>query len=221
MRAPMRLAAAAALVASFVSASAQAENQNRTTIQVSTVLASNQGRTFDARLASLKTELRQLRFKSYTLVSQESRVVFGNGGQAGMELPHGRYLHITTREHTPDHLRLHILLNEDNRPVVNTYVKLEMGNVLVIGGPRDEDGTLVITIGSRPWREQDDEGVAATKTPSSHTVSPPAPPSEAGIEAEPLPPREPVPAVAASVKAAPSPSNSMLSGSAASAGQGR
>lgn len=200
MRASLRLAAAAALVASLGSSSAQAENENRTTIQVSTVLASNKDRTFDARLAGLKTELRQLRFKSYTLVRQENRVVFGNGGQAGMDLPHGRYLHITTREHTPDHLRLHILLNEDNRPVVNTYVKLEMGNVLVIGGPRDEDGTLVIAIGSRPFREQDDEG-GASRIPSSHSVPEPSAVPKAELPA--LAPAQPTPAVAASMKAAP------------------
>lgn len=199
MRAPLRVVATAALLASsFVVSPALAENQNRTTIQISTVLASNQGRTFDPRLASLKNELRPLRFKSYSLIGTEKRVVFGNGGQAGMELPHGRYLHITTREHTPDHLRLHILLNEDNRPVVNTYVKLEMGNVLVIGGPRDEDGTLVITIGSRPFCEEDEEG--APKKPIAHGA--PGASSSPG-ELAPMAPLPATPAVSASMPAAP------------------
>src|SRR5690348_14870338 len=149
------LAVAAAVLVGFAASTAYAEN--RTTVQIQTVLASNEGRSFDARLVSLKSELKQLRFKSYNLVSSETRVLHGNGGQSGIELPHGRYLHITTREHTPTHVRLHILLNEDNRPVVNTYVKLELGSVLLLGGPRDEDGTLVITLGSRPWREGDDD----------------------------------------------------------------
>jgi hypothetical protein len=195
MKAPLRLAATAALLASLCAVPASAENQNRTTIQIATVLASNHGRTFDPRLVSLKNELRPLRFKSYSLISTEKRVVFGNGGQAGMELPHGRYLHITTREHTPDHLRLHILLNEDNRPVVNTYVKLELGNPLVIGGPRDEDGTLVITISSRPWCEEDEGG--AVKKPTSHVV--PAP----GSQLAPMAPQLPTPAVSAAMPASP------------------
>jgi len=199
MKRPLRLAAAAAMFASLVSAPAGAENQNRTTVQISTVLASNAGRTFDPRLASLKTELRQLRFKSYSLVSTEQRVLFGNGGQAGMELPHGRYLHITTREHTPDHLRLHILLNEDNHPVVNTYVKLEMGSVVMLGGPRDEDGTLVITIASRPCHDVEEEGGA--KTPGTH----PVPPSSSNLREQmaPLAAPSPAPAVSASVKTTP------------------
>jgi hypothetical protein len=204
MRTPLRLAAGAAFLVSVASTPALAENQNRTTIQISTVLASNAGRTFDPRLASLKTELRQLRFRSYNLVSSETRVLHGNGGQAGMELPHGRYLHITTREHTPDHLRLHILLNEDNRPVVNTYVKLEMGSVVMLGGPRDEEGTLVITIGSRPFREPDEAG--ASKAPSSHAVPEPTP----GLrrELDPLPPAAPAPALSASMPGAAPPPQS-------------
>ncbi len=175
------LAVAAVVLASFVT---QASAENRTTIQIQAVLASNEGRTFDARLASLKSELKQLRFRSYNLVSAETRVLHGNGGQSGLELPGGRYLHVTTREHTPNHVRLHILLNEDNHPVVNTYVKLELGSVVLLGGPRDENGTLVITLGSRPWREGDDE-LPVQKKPASDSAAP-------SRELPPLAPGKPV-----------------------------
>jgi hypothetical protein len=175
------LAVAAVVLVGLAASTASAEN--RTTIQVQTVLASNEGRGFDARLVNVKQELRRLRFKSYNLMSSETRVLHGNGGQSGVELPNGRYLHITTREHTPSHVRLHILLNEDNRPVVNTYVKLEMGSVVLLGGPRDEDGTLVITLGSRPWRDGDDE-LPLQKKPANE----PAPPAK---DLPPLPSKEP------------------------------
>jgi hypothetical protein len=194
MKRRLRLAATAAFLTSLVSTSALAEN--RTTIQIATVLASNDGRVFDSRLASLKNELRQLRFKSYKLVSSETRVLHGNGGQSGMELPHGRYLHITTREHTPDHLRLHILLNEDNRPVVNTYVKLELGSVVLLGGPRDPDGTLVITIGSRPYRDDDGDEDAPRK--SAESIDKPTLSPNAARDLPPIPPPSPAPAVSAS-----------------------
>jgi hypothetical protein len=203
MNRPLRLAAAAASLASVLSTPAFAEN--RTAIQIATVLASNDGRMFDSRLASLRDELRQLRFKSYKLVSSETRVLHGNGGQSGIALPNGRYLHITTREHTPNHLRLHILLNEDNRPVVNTYVKLELGSVVLLGGPRDENGTLVITIGSRPWQGGDDGD-----DESERKATPPKPmpvPEDPNIEPNsrtlpPLPPSPPTPAVSASMPGA-------------------
>lgn len=193
MKRRLRLVATAAFLASLVPTAASAEN--RTTIQIATVLASNDGRMFDSRLSNLKNELRQLRFRSYRLVSSESRVLHGNGGQSGMELPHGRYLHITTREHTPSHLRLHILLNEDNHPVVNTYVKLELGSVVLLGGPRDQDGTLVITIGSRPYREEDDQD--EPKRPMSQSGQPPADMPDTSRELAPRPASPPAPAVSA------------------------
>jgi len=198
MRPGMRLAAtAAAFLTSLATTPALAEN--RTTIQIATVLASNDGRVFDSRLASLKNELRQLRFKSYRLVSSETRVLHGNGGQSGLELPHGRYLHITTREHTPDHLRLHILLNEDNHPVVNTYVKLELGSVVLLGGPRDQDGTLVITIGSRPYKDDDEaEDTPAKKPEPTEKVIP-----NAAQDLSTVPKTAPAPAVQAGVQASP------------------
>jgi hypothetical protein len=195
MNARLRLAAAAAFLASLITSPASAEN--RTTIEIGTVLASNEGRVFDARLSGLKTELRQLRFRSYKLVSSETRVLHGNGGQCGMELPHGRYLHITTREHTPDHLRLHILLNEDNRPVVNTYVKLEMGSVVLLGGPRDQDGTLVITLASRPTQDADEEMEGYPARPVPQSDSAPLSTTGSAVEAAPsipLPPADGVPA---------------------------
>ena len=194
MRSRLRLVATAAFLASLISTTAAAEN--RTTITITAVRASNEGRVFDSRLSSLKTELKQLRFRSYNLVSSETRVLHGNGGQCGIELPNGRYLHITTREHTPDHLRLHILLNEDNRPVVNTYVKLELGSVVLMGGPRDESGTLVITIGSRPWRDEDEDATAHKKPASSQGEDEEAP--EAPRELIPMVPTPPAPAVSAS-----------------------
>lgn len=205
MRSRLRLAATAAFLASLVSTAASAEN--RTTIQITAVRASNEGRVFDPRLTGIRTELKQLRFRSYDLVSTETRVLHGNGGQCGMELPNGRYLHLTTREHAPNHLRLHILLNEDNRPVVNTYVKLELGSVLVVGGPRDENGTLVITIGSRPWRDEDEEA-AASKKPTSQGSGDPAPDSGANApgnarQLPPMAPAPPIPAVSAVLPAAP------------------
>ena len=194
MKHRLRLVAAAAFLASLAPSAAAAENQNRTTIQIATVLASNEGRQFDSRLSSLKSELKQLRFRSYSLVSSETRVLHGNGGQCGIELPNGRYLHITTREHTTDHLRLHILLNEDNRPVVNTYVKLELGSVVLLGGPRDENGTLVITIGSRPWRD-DDEDTPSNRKSSLQAPAPSA--QEPAREMVPMAPAPPAPAVSA------------------------
>ncbi len=149
----LRIAAAAAIAVSLAAGSAAAEP--RTTINISAVMASNSGdrKSFDARLDDIRNELRPLHFKSYRLISTETRTLRGSGDQCGVELPNGRFLNITTREHTRDHLRIHILLNENNRPVINTDVKIEPHSVVLIGGPRDEHGTLIITIGTKALAE--------------------------------------------------------------------
>lgn len=159
MTSGVRFTALAALAAALAASSAAAES--RTSVQVTTVLATNAGRSFDAKLAALdlKSVLRPLRFKSYTMIRNDARTLRGSGEQWGIDLPGGRYLHLTTREHTSDHLRLHILLNENNRPVINTYVKLEPDSVVVLGGPRDTQGTLIISVGAKPVRAE------ATKEP--------------------------------------------------------
>lgn len=149
----VRIVTATAFAVCVAAGSAAAEP--KTTINISAVMASNSGpgRSFDARLNDLRDELKPLRFKNYRLVSSQSRTLRGSGDQCGLELPNGRYLNITTREHTRDHLRIHILLNENNRPVINTDVKIEPASVVLIGGPRDEHGTLIITIGTKALAE--------------------------------------------------------------------
>jgi len=163
MKRRLPIAAMAAFAVTMAAGPVAAEN--RTAVEITAVMASNDGRSFDSRLASLKTELRSLRFKSYQYISSESRVLRGNGEQCGIALPGDRYLHITTREHTPEHVRVHILLNEHNRPVINTYVKLEHDSVVLLGGPRDPQGTLIISIGVKPAEPPTDADGARKRSP--------------------------------------------------------
>ncbi len=121
--------------------------EHTVTVSISTVVASNDRRSFDPRLEHIRSELKPLRFKNYRMLGQESRDLTG-GDQCGIELPGGRYLHITTKENTAEYLRMNILLNEGNRPIINTDVKLDHDSVVVLGGPKDERGTLLITIGT-------------------------------------------------------------------------
>jgi hypothetical protein len=144
----MKRALASTVVCSMLAASTALADED-IVIQISTVLASNSTtqRAFDPRLEPLRPELKRLRFRSYRLVRSEARAV-GLDEDCAMELPGGRYLHITTREHDADSIRLNILLNENNRPILNTDVQLDHDSVVLLGGPHDEDGTLLISIGS-------------------------------------------------------------------------
>jgi hypothetical protein len=134
------------------------------TIRISTVLASNSGRNWDERLEPIRKQLRRLRFKSYHLMGTQTRSV-RSGDECGIELPNDRFLHVTTEEITSRYLRLHILLNENNRPIINTDVKLNPSSVVLLGGPQDSAGTLIISIAAI-----DSEPAAAAKSAPAPTA---------------------------------------------------
>lgn len=136
---------AACLAVSLAAPTAVALAVDIETIRISTVLASNNSHSWDARLEPIRKQLRRLRFKSYRLMGTQTRSV-ASGDECGIELPNDRFLHVTTEEITSRHLRLHILLNEKNRPIINTDVKLNPNSVVLLGGPQDSTGTLIISI---------------------------------------------------------------------------
>lgn len=115
------------------------------TITISTILATDDVAGWDDRLDHVRKELRRLKFKGYRLLGAETRSV-DTGDQCGIALPGERYLQVTTEERFAERLRVHILLNEKNRPVINTDVNLDTDSVVLIGGPHDEAGTLIIAI---------------------------------------------------------------------------
>ncbi|MFQ5477036.1 MAG: hypothetical protein ACE5E4_00280 [Candidatus Binatia bacterium] len=141
----------ALVVAALLSSVGTARAGETITVQVSTVLASNgsKGRVFDPQLDRYKSMLRAMRFKNYQLVKDHHRDV-RTGDRYGVELPGGRYLHITALDSSPEHLKLRVLINENNRPIVNTDVVINREGVILLGGPKDEKGTLILAIRATP-----------------------------------------------------------------------
>src|SRR5262245_49467459 len=87
-------------------------------IQIQAVLASKDQTDFDPRLAPIKKELGGLPFKGYTLLGvQACRLEAGD--QCEMDIPGNGYLHVTTTECTARHLKIRLLLNQKNRPILN------------------------------------------------------------------------------------------------------
>ncbi len=126
---------------------AAAADQPVGSIHVSAVLASNEGRGFDPELQEQRKILRRLPYKKYQLLRHTSHPLKA-GDQYGIDLPGGRHLHMTAIDRGPDYVMLRLILNEHNRPVVSTDVKINDDSILLLGGPKDKKGTLVITIGS-------------------------------------------------------------------------
>ena len=139
--------AAVFLAACVVVRLAFAEEQ--VSIHVRTVLATDSPNGVDTRLANYRRQLHQLfHYSSYRLVKEEDRnTPFGNANN--FEIPGGRYLEVLPMQLKEDRLRLRVLLIEGTSPppLDTDFTVPNHGNIWV-GGPRNPDGVLLISIGA-------------------------------------------------------------------------
>jgi hypothetical protein len=118
-------------------------------LHVRTVLATDSDSGVDSRLGSYRHQLRGLfHYSSYRLVKEEDRQgPFGSPNN--FEIPGGRYLEVLPMEFKEDRLRLRVLLIEGTSapPLDADFTVPNHGNIWV-GGPRNPDGALLISIGA-------------------------------------------------------------------------
>jgi hypothetical protein len=123
------------------------EAAEATVVQISAVLASKDHHEFDPRLAPLRPELRGLPFKGYTLLAiQSCRLEAGD--HCAMDIPGGGYLHLTTTQTSDRHLKMRILLNQQNRPILNADVKLDRDAGILLKSVRTDVGVIILSIKS-------------------------------------------------------------------------
>lgn len=117
-------------------------------VRIGAVLASNTEQTFDQRLATLRRQFDTLfPYTSYRLIKEEKRMVAW-GRQAGFDLPGGRYLLVIPREFKDGRVSMKLMLVEGSRPLFDTVVGLRNQGTFLVGGPRHQDGVLIIAIGA-------------------------------------------------------------------------
>lgn len=121
---------------------------NAVEIRIGAVLASNSGIEFDSRLASLHRQFNILfPYSSYRLVKEEHRQVPW-GGKAGFDVPGGRYVLVVPREFKNERISMKVMVIEGARPIIDTVLSLRNHATFLIGGPRQADGVLILSIGA-------------------------------------------------------------------------
>lgn len=117
-------------------------------VRIGAVLASNSGQEFDARLASLHRQFNTLfPYTSYRLVKEErQRVPWG--AKVGFDIPGGRYVMVIPREYKNDRVSMKVMVIEGSRPIVDTVVSLRNHATFLVGGPRQHEGVLILSIGA-------------------------------------------------------------------------
>jgi hypothetical protein len=157
-----------------LSAHGQASAQNKwagtVKVRVDSVLATNTQEKIDARLPSamiLRFE-RMFDFTAYQLVHREEQHI-KCGRMISFSLPGGRILRVAPQSINGGMIAMELVLFDGARPVMTTDLKLMNHGILIVGGPRYQQGMLLTIIAT----DTNDAPAEAT-----HDASPPlAPPS--------------------------------------------
>jgi hypothetical protein len=117
-------------------------------VRIGAVLASNSGQEFDARLAAMHRQFNTLfPYSSYRLMKEErQRVPWG--GKVGFDIPGGRYVLVIPREFKNDRVSMKVMVIEGARPIVDTAISLRNHATFLVGGPRQDEGVLILSIGA-------------------------------------------------------------------------
>jgi hypothetical protein len=116
-------------------------------LKIGTILASNEGKNFDPRLAPMKNQLNVFKYQAYQLLKEETKVVPWKGN-AAFEIPGGRSLTVTPQEYRDDRIALKVRLLKGDQPFLDTVVRLRNGGRFLLGGPAHENGVLILSIGA-------------------------------------------------------------------------
>lgn len=122
----------------------------RVEIRVGAVLASNRGTEFDHRLASMRRQFDNLfSYTSYRLVKEQSKQVSW-GSHTTFSVPNGPYVLVIPREYRNNRVLMKVVIIDNSRPIVDTLLSLHDRGTFLVGGPRQGDGVLILSIAATP-----------------------------------------------------------------------
>lgn len=139
-------------------------------VHVDSVVASDTHEGIDEKLTPMGPRLHSLfSYTTYHLVNhQEQQTPMGT--LVLFNLPGGRILHIQPRGIDGDMILMELILFQGEQPLMTTELKLRNHGLLFVGGPRYEEGMLILSIGADcrcPRPGAADAGAAPLHSPSA------------------------------------------------------
>jgi hypothetical protein len=129
-----------------VAAVAAQKSKGQVEVKIDSVLAADTNQGCDKQLAWLKHRLiRLFNYSTYHLVRHEE-IHTGFGQTATFALPGGRILHIEPIGMDGEMIRMEVMLFQGQEPMMTTDLKIMNHGIFMVGGPRYERGTLIISI---------------------------------------------------------------------------
>ncbi len=120
----------------------------RAQIGVRVILASQQGKVVDPHLQDIQKSLDTLNYSSYKLLHEE--VFFLAKGETGQLILTGkRELNFKLLQEKAGEVEIAIEILQGSKVIFKTTARLKQGGNLLIGGPRHEDGVLILAIAAQ------------------------------------------------------------------------
>ena len=117
-------------------------------LHVDEVIAADTGEGMDERLLPMGLRLQSIfRYTTYRLVSsQVGRTECGSA--AAFTLPGGWIVHLEPNAVSDNMIAMELMLFQGARPMMTTDLRLRNHGMLIVGGPRYQQGMLIIPIGA-------------------------------------------------------------------------
>src|SRR5215471_7880609 len=127
---------------------AQSGHSHIIILHIESVLAADTNQGIDPELGIMGPRLkRAFRYSTYHLVSEQNgRAEMGK--MVEFTMPGGRILHVEPHAIDGNMIAMEVLLFQGEKPMFDTEFKLPDKSSLIIGGPRYEEGELIISIGA-------------------------------------------------------------------------
>lgn len=135
-------------------AAAQSPAPGKVEVRIGALVASSAGDEFDPRLVSMRPQLGRLfpHYSSYQLLNESKRQVEW-GTRVRLDIPGDRYILVIPKRLTDDRVSMRVIMVEGRRPLMHTALSLKNGATLLVGGPSDPHGNvLIVAIGAEPVR---------------------------------------------------------------------
>jgi hypothetical protein len=117
-------------------------------VYIDSVMAADTNEGTDPRLAPMGKKLQGLfGFSTYSLIGHDEGQT-NCGKMIAFTLPGGKILHVQPRAIDGDMIAMEIVLFDGTRPMMTTDLKLKNNGTLIVGGPRYEQGMMIISIGA-------------------------------------------------------------------------
>jgi hypothetical protein len=115
-------------------------------VDIGVVVASNDGKSIDPALSSIKSKLQSMfNYSSYRMVDRVKKTL-AVGETGDFALPGGRSIKVSPASASGNKVRLGVQVLEGSKNLLTTTLGLTRGGMVLVGGPAYQNGVMILFI---------------------------------------------------------------------------